>query len=140
MEALKALKPCDLDDRLAMFPVSGKLSLKQAIKAGFSVSDLLWVAGKLGFGKECAIFAANCAKRAKQYAAADYAADYAAAYAADAAYYADAVAAYYADAVAAYAVAAAAYAVAAAAYAGVINERELQMKDIVKIFGKIDLP
>lgn len=60
---LLALKPCDPQRHLALFGLRESLTVKQALAAGATVSDLLWVAGKLGLKTECVRFALACAKR-----------------------------------------------------------------------------
>ncbi len=61
---LIAMKPCDLDDRLKLFgPRRETLSAAQAFKAGVSISDLLWVAGRLGLRDQSVAFALACARR-----------------------------------------------------------------------------
>ena len=73
----------------------GIITVKQAFDAGFTVSDILWIAGELQLRDIIVKFANDCAARAKGYAAARYdAADAAARYAAR---YADDAAARYAD-------------------------------------------
>ena len=98
---LITFKPCDLDKRLALFGDKSRLTVRQALTLGISVSDILWVAGALGLGKECSDFAQSCAGRAARYATAGTAATDAARnarYAADAARYAARCAARYATA------------------------------------------
>jgi hypothetical protein len=139
-ERLIALKPCNLNERLKLFDNASTITVSAALAAGVSVSDILWVAGAMGFGMKCAEFAIKCAEsvmhknsdpRVKvaieaaklcvkepnvENRRAAYAAAYAAARAAYGAY-AAARAAYAADAAAraAYAAADAAYAAANAA-------------------------
>jgi len=66
-DALIAMKPCDLSDRIALFGKRQELTARQAFKAGASIRDLLWVAGKLGRKEECARFALACAQRVAKY-------------------------------------------------------------------------
>ncbi|SKB49901.1 hypothetical protein [Sphingopyxis flava] len=93
-DELIALNPCSLEDRLALFGKRDRLTVRQAIRAGATVSDILWVARRLNLRDKIVAFAERVVdevahlkdRRATAYAAA-YAA-YAAAYAADAAAYA----------------------------------------------------
>ena len=62
--ALVQFAPCDIESRLARFDSTGKkrLTIQEAFAAGFTVSDVLWIAGKLGLATDCArvaIFAAQ---------------------------------------------------------------------------------
>ena len=151
------MKPCDLKDRLKLFGGAESMSVCEAIDAGFSVSDILRVFGRLGLKAECVRFAIGCAERvshlnddprvaaainaAKAWVddpteenrqAADAAAD-AAAWAANAADAADA-AAWAADAAAWAADAArAAWAANAAANAG--DTLDAQHASLIEIFG-----
>lgn len=54
---LTALGPCDLDAALALFGRRESVTARQALDAGATVSDLLWVLGALGRGDLCARFA-----------------------------------------------------------------------------------
>jgi hypothetical protein len=74
-EQLIAMRPCDLSDRLQLFGERNTLTVRQALRAGATISDLLWVAGQLGLGEKCALFAQRCADRAKTNAYAADAAD-----------------------------------------------------------------
>jgi hypothetical protein len=151
-EQLIEWRACDLDKRLKLFSREKSMTAAQALKAGASVSDLLWVAGKLGLKRECVQFALACAQKvshlnsdprvraaldatqswldnpsadAASYAEAAADAAYAAAYAAYAAYDADA---------AAYAAYAAARA-AGAAYDAAIDFCSLADKAVETIMG-----
>lgn len=62
-EQLIAMRPCYLKDRLTMFGAVESLTAKQAVGAGFKISDLLWVAGQLGLKEHCVRFALLCAQR-----------------------------------------------------------------------------
>ena len=62
-EALVALKPCDLPDRLRMFGDSDSMGVREAFDAGFTVADVLWVAGRLGLAQDCARVALFAAKQ-----------------------------------------------------------------------------
>jgi predicted lipid-binding transport protein (Tim44 family) len=64
-DQLISFNPCDLDERLALFGTRKSMGVRAAIKAGASVSDILWIAGQLGLAAECAEFAQYCAERAK---------------------------------------------------------------------------
>jgi hypothetical protein len=143
---LEALDPCDMHRRRAMFGFTGRkrLNVIQALDAGASTQDILWVASRLDRKDLCVRFALLCAQRvaylnrdqrvqkaldtaqawlgrpSAETANAAYAATnaYAAYAAANAAAYAANAAAYSAKAAAAYAAYYAAYAAAnAAAYA-----------------------
>ena len=62
--ALVQFAPCDIKSRLARFDSTGKkrLTIQEAFTAGFTISDVLWIAGKLGLATDCAkvaIFAAQ---------------------------------------------------------------------------------
>ena len=61
-EQLTALDPCDLDVRLQLFGRRKSLTARQALDAGATVADLLWVLGKLGRKRECVLFALGCAR------------------------------------------------------------------------------
>ena len=157
---LQAWQPCDLPLRLAKFGSRDTLNVSQALEAGFTVSDILWVAGKLGLAAECVTFARRAADRAaaagaagaadRAARAADRAAAAGAAGAADrAAEAADwaARAAYWAAGVAGAAAARAAEAAywaaywaagvagAAAARAAEAAEIERQKQDLVELFS-----
>jgi hypothetical protein len=67
-DQLAAMKPCDLDKRLALFGKRKSLTVAQALKAGATVRDILWVAGRLGLKAECAAFALACARRVETHA------------------------------------------------------------------------
>jgi hypothetical protein len=60
---LLALNPCDADKRLALFGKHKSLTAIQALKAGFSISNILWVAGKLDRKDLCVRYALAVAKR-----------------------------------------------------------------------------
>jgi len=62
-EELTALDPCDQDRRLALFGRRKYLTARLAMEAGATVSDLLWVAGRLGRKDLCVKFALACAQR-----------------------------------------------------------------------------
>ena len=59
---VEALKPCSLD-RLDVFEGRDRLNAREALEAGASVSDLLWVAGRLGLKWEIVRFAVACVER-----------------------------------------------------------------------------
>ena len=67
-DQLAAMKPCVLDKRLALFGKRKSLTVGQALKAGATVRDVLWVAGRLGLKAECAAFALACARRVETHA------------------------------------------------------------------------
>ncbi len=62
-DQLRALKPCEISNRLRLFGSRTSLNAEQAFAAGASISDLLWVASRLGHKDLCAKFALACAKR-----------------------------------------------------------------------------
>lgn len=82
---LKALNPCDLEQRLKLFGTKEKLTIKEAFEAGFTVSDICWLMGALKKCVEIVKFADFCKGQAASYAA-SYAASDAAYYASRAAY------------------------------------------------------
>jgi hypothetical protein len=61
-EQVKALRPCSLD-KIPEFGTRKTMTAKQALKAGVSVDDLLWVASKVGRRDLCVRFALACAQR-----------------------------------------------------------------------------
>lgn len=130
-EQLAAMRPCSLKERLALFEGHKTLGVREAFDLGASISDILWVAGRLGLGAECAQFAKKCAERVAHLKGANTAnAAYYAASAANAAAYAAYAAAYAANA-ARYT----AYAASAANAAHYAAEVEAQKQIAVKIFG-----
>ena len=61
-EALIAMDPCDLPERLGRFGDAESMDIRQAFEAGFTIRDILWVAGEMGLKSDCvrvAIFAAK---------------------------------------------------------------------------------
>ena len=62
-EALIALDPCDVDQRLKLFGRRKSMNVAQAMKAGASVADILWVAERIGRKDLCIRFALACAQR-----------------------------------------------------------------------------
>jgi hypothetical protein len=61
-EALIAMDPCDLPEHLRRFGDAESMDVRQAFKAGFTIGDVLWVAGEMGLRSDCvrvAIFAAK---------------------------------------------------------------------------------
>lgn len=62
-DELVALEPCDLEQRLALFGRRKSLTAKQAFAAGATISDLRWVAGRLGHKTLLVKFALACAQR-----------------------------------------------------------------------------
>lgn len=62
---IAALKPCSLD-KLRVFKGRKTLTVAEALEAGASIDDLLWVAGRLGLKTECVRFAIACAQRVAQ--------------------------------------------------------------------------
>jgi len=59
---IAALKPCSLG-KLGVFKGRDALTVAEALEAGASIDDLLWVAGRLGLKTECVRFAIACARR-----------------------------------------------------------------------------
>ena len=59
---VEALKPCSLA-KLDVFKDRDRLNAREALEAGASISDLLWVAGRLGLKREIVRFAVACAER-----------------------------------------------------------------------------
>lgn len=62
-EELRALQPCGLSRHKALWGRRKYLTAAQALAAGASVDDLLWVAGRLGKKELCVRFALACAWR-----------------------------------------------------------------------------
>ena len=62
---LSAMAPCRLGERRSWFGTSGRkrLNVVQALNAGASFEDILWVAMKLGRKDLCVRFALLCAQR-----------------------------------------------------------------------------
>lgn len=60
---LAALEPCYLYERLQLFGRRKYLTASQALEAGATIEDILWVAGRLGLGVKCVEFAEACVKR-----------------------------------------------------------------------------
>ena len=60
-DELRAFAPCSLDDRLALFGDRERLTVRQALKAGASVSDILWVAARLKLRAQIVEFAQRAA-------------------------------------------------------------------------------
>lgn len=135
------MQPCDLSKRLALFGERKRLTVRQALKAGASVSDILWVAGRLKlrdqiveFAKRAAAEVAHLKDGSGRYAAA-YAADYATCAARDGAVNA-AYAAGYAQYAAGFAADAAAFAADYATYHKAREEMVAKQKRmLIDIFG-----
>ena len=136
LTALLALRPCDPDRLAPLFGKRKSLTVAQALDAGATVPDVLWVLAHAGHLPTVVAFAEACAARVAHHTAADapraaayaYATDAALAYAtaathATAAAYPTVAAAAERAATAAANAAAYAYAPRAAAYAA---EREAQ--------------
>jgi hypothetical protein len=121
--ALIDMKPCDLSERLALFGDADSLTTEQALAAGATVDDILWIAGRLRLTDGIVEFAERCATRAKGYATAAAVARYAARSA-------DAAAVVAADAATA-AADAARYAATAAARQ---TEQAAQIADLIELF------
>jgi aminopeptidase N len=63
-DELIALDPCDASSRKYLFKNAERLTARDALAAGASLSDLVWVAGSLGLRRQCVQFALACAQRA----------------------------------------------------------------------------
>jgi hypothetical protein len=62
-DQLAAMNPCDAESRLKMFGRRKTMNVKQALAAGATISDILWVAGQLGLKRQSVQFALACAQR-----------------------------------------------------------------------------
>lgn len=62
-DELLAFNPCGGADRLALFGRRKSLTAAQALKAGASVRDVLWVVGRMGRKDLCVRFALAAAQR-----------------------------------------------------------------------------
>lgn len=63
LDALLALGPCDAESRSTQFGRRKTMTAAQALKAGASVRDILWVAARMGRKDLCVRFALACARR-----------------------------------------------------------------------------
>jgi hypothetical protein len=134
VEQLMALDPCEPSRRRALFRDRTSMNAREALEAGASISDLLWVAGRLGRKDLCVQFALACAQQVahlnpdpRVQKALDAAQNWLDNPDSDSAY-----AAYAATRAAAYAAAYAAYAAAdSAAYSG---QRQTQKEIFLSIF------
>jgi hypothetical protein len=59
---LRKLKPCHLERHKPLFEGKRSVSVRQALEAGVSVSNLFWVAGKLDLKPQIVTFAARVAR------------------------------------------------------------------------------
>jgi hypothetical protein len=59
---LRKLKPCDLEPHKPLFEGKHSVSVREALEAGVSISDLLWVAGELDLKPQIVTFAAKVAR------------------------------------------------------------------------------
>ncbi len=59
---LRKLKPCDLEPHKPLFKGKRSVSVRKALEAGVSISDLLCVAGKLDLKPQIVTFAAKVAR------------------------------------------------------------------------------
>ena len=59
---LRKLKPCHLERHEPLFEGKPSMTVRQALEAGVSISDLLWVAGKLDLKSQIVSFAARVAR------------------------------------------------------------------------------
>lgn len=50
---LAAMQPCDLQSRKALFAGKRRLTVADAFDRGATISDVLWVAGRMGLAREC---------------------------------------------------------------------------------------
>jgi hypothetical protein len=57
------MKPCSLQERLALFGSRKSLTAEQALSAGATISDICWVVGRLGRKDLLVRFALACAQR-----------------------------------------------------------------------------
>ena len=62
-DQLREMRPCDLSERLKQFGSAEKMDVEAALNAGFSISNVLWVAGQLGLKEHCVRFALLSAQR-----------------------------------------------------------------------------
>ena len=62
LDDILALRPCDPDQRRALFADVRTLTAREALARGTTVRDLLWVAGKMGRKVDCVRFAIACAR------------------------------------------------------------------------------
>src|ERR1700744_5327292 len=62
-DELRALKPCNVDERIKLFGRRKPLNVAQAFKAGVSIRDVLWVLGRSGRKDLCVRFALESAQR-----------------------------------------------------------------------------
>lgn len=62
-DELLAFGPCDPDRRVALFGRRKYLTASQALDAGATIEDVLWVAGRLGRKDLCVRFALLCAQK-----------------------------------------------------------------------------
>ena len=60
---LRKLKPCHLKRHKPLFEAKRSVTVRQALEAGVSISDLLWVAGKLDLKFQIVSFAARVARK-----------------------------------------------------------------------------
>lgn len=60
---LMAMKPCNPESRSTLFGRHKYMDVRLALKAGVSISDILWVAGRFGHQALCIEFALTCAQR-----------------------------------------------------------------------------
>ena len=62
-DQLASFDPCDLPARLKLFGKRKRLTARQAIAAGASIRNVLWVMGRVGRKDLCVRFALACAQR-----------------------------------------------------------------------------
>ena len=60
---LRKLKPCHLERHELLFKAKPYMTVRQALEAGVSIPDLLWVAGKLDLKSQIVSFAARVARK-----------------------------------------------------------------------------
>jgi hypothetical protein len=66
-DQLAAMDPCGLDARLKLFGRRKSMNVTQALAAGATIRDTLWVAARLGYKGQCATFALTCARRVERH-------------------------------------------------------------------------
>jgi hypothetical protein len=59
---VRALNPCSSYKYKHLFIADEAIDLQHCLNNGVSISDLLWVAGKLGLKRQCVQFALKCAQ------------------------------------------------------------------------------
>jgi hypothetical protein len=62
-EQLQVMNPYNANERLKLFGRRKSMNIQQALKAGVSIGDILWVAVRMGRKRQCVQFALACAQR-----------------------------------------------------------------------------